>query len=260
MTKLLEFPISDSIVSSDEKDLRLYFNSGGLSVFQMSTFGAQLDRAKLFSAITRPCEACGGCVASDRLGSGFVMSKEYRDERSQAEIEADVILADRDPGLLSLGDVVCSKCNGFGFVSDHIDSRNGRPTGAVTARPTGSSKKGVGADSVSVADTNLATLGRVCRILDRVCLESPVYAEALGAYYSGNELGGVAALTPAAEKLCKKNPLKLPRQQLLVNIREEQRQKPDPNIEALLKAADEQAAQVYKEACKAWNRAKICRR
>jgi hypothetical protein len=239
---LSTFPAS--IVGDDVESLRWYFKTGGLSVFGMSTFGAQLDRAALFCYGGHECEKC--------LGSGFVPSNE-RKWREATEREAAMLAALDIEIERPLADTVCGECKGMGWIANASRSNSKEP---LTARPTGSSKRGKGADALSLDDCDMVRLGRVTRALGVVSDIDETLGFALAAYYSPGDwapIDAVKPLTPAGKKLLKTNPQKLAPQLLFSNIEAEQREKPDPTRGALLGECAKQARDLYEDACRAWN-------
>jgi hypothetical protein len=237
---------------NDEEDLRWYLAHGGLGLFQFSSFGAQLARASLYSHGTVPCERCGGDRQAHKNGTGFISSKASKRPPSDEERMMLEWMNIHMPDMPPLADQVCPDCDGLGFTTKRT-SHNTHATGPVTARPTRETRDESG---VSVSEANLARLGRISTRLDVLRKVDWEACAALELYFApdGGHLGVVWPLTPAGKKLLKKNPRKLPPQQLLINIREEQRLKCEPNVSKLFIAADEQAEELVARACDLWRR------
>jgi hypothetical protein len=226
---------------SDAAELRWYFSSGGLGMFQASTMGSMLERASMFAFGGNDCEQCGGC--------GFVPSnpKKWREATDwQRQMLEFVGIAEKDL-LPPLADRVCGDCQGLGWIPRESRANARSP---LTARLTGSSKRG-GGGGVDVGHVNIARLGAVSSRLSAI---DPRHAVILEAYYgpAGGALVALYAFTPAGHKLLRKNPQKLQPRQLIENEVAEELKRSEPQRKSLLAAAEEQASELHGEACTAW--------
>lgn len=244
--------VSAVIAASDAEDLSWYFRSGGLGVFMPSSTGTLIDRLKLM-APGRPCENCGGDPASGRSGCGFVVTKARGKPPS---VDQRLILAmleldipdEMPPGA----DQVCKECDGRGWVMGRISNAKK----ALTARPTGSSKRG-GGGGINVTSENLERLGRVSGRLSALrAAQGKVPADlALEAFYApgGGSTAALWEFVPAGKTMLRKNTQKLPPTQFFANERADQSDKPNQNREQQFKTAERQASELHHAACVLWN-------
>jgi len=249
--------VSAVIRASDAEELRRYFRQGGLSVFNGSPTAALMARLSMFGHTARPCESCGGDPSRWVGGSGFVASKTKPREvsaRSRALLAALDIFVPDDGLLPPAEDTVCRPCEGRGWALPRFKTHSRAP---LTARPTGSSKKGGGGSAIDVNEADMALMGRVSGRLDKVrqAQGNLPAAATLESYYGpdGGTLGSLWHLTPSGKSMMRKNPNKLPPQQLWQNLRAEQSEKPTDGRAAQFKAADEQAEALYRATCTIWN-------
>lgn len=249
--------VSVVIRASDAEELRRYFRQGGLGVFNGSPTASLMARLSMFAHTARPCLACGGDEKRWSGGSGFVSSTSKPREvspQSRALLAALDIFVPDDGLLPPAEDTVCRPCEGRGWALPKFKTHS---RGMITARPTGSSKKGGGGSAVDVNETDMALMGRVSGRLDKVRqVQGDMPATAtLEAWYGadGGTLGSIWHLTPSGKSMQRKNPNRLPPQQLWQNLRNEQAEKPTDGRAAQFKAADEQAEQLYRATCMLWN-------
>lgn len=249
--------VSAVIRASDAEELRRYFRQGGLSVFNGSPTASLMARMSMFAHTARPCVACGGDESRWTGGSGFVASKTNPREVSAKQREILALLAIYVPedGLLPpADDTVCRVCEGRGWALPRFKTHGRAP---ITARPTGSSKRGGGGSAVDVNETDMALMGRVSGRLDKVRhAQGGLPAAATLERFYGPDGGTIQSLwefTPSGKNMLKKNPHKLPPTQLWQNLRNEQAEKPTDGRAAQFKAADEQAEALYRATCTLWN-------
>lgn len=244
--------VSAVIAASDAEDLSWYFKSGGLGVFMPSSTGTLIDRLKLM-APGRPCLNCGGDAPSGRGGCGFVVTK-TRGKAPSADQRLILAMLDLDiPDEMPPGaDQVCKECDGRGWVMGRLSSAK-KP---LTARPTGSSKKG-GGGGVNVASENLERLGRVSgRLSSLRAAQGRVPADlALEAFYApgGGSTGALWELVAAGKTMLRRNTQKLPPIQFFANERADQADKPNHNREQQFRTAERQAVELHHAACTLWN-------
>ena len=223
----------------DAAELRWYFGGGGAGLFRMSTFGSQLEKARLFSDAKR-CPTC--------RGSGFVaippslpkLSKKKAKKWAQGSYKRRL-----PPGADSL----CQDCGGVGWVPRKQRARRRRP---LTARPTGSSKT-PGMPGLEIDEVALSRLGAVARRLSKIRVAHPELIAILDAVYG--EDGGLLTLYPATSagrKLLKDNGQKLHPLKLLENILSTQQKWPDPRRRELLEQAHLEALALHRAAVDAW--------
>ncbi|HTJ17807.1 MAG TPA: hypothetical protein VL494_13600 [Steroidobacteraceae bacterium] len=247
---------SSVIKASDAEELRRYFRQGGLSVFNGSPTAALMARLSMFGRTAHPCPDCGGDVKRWIGGSGFVASSpkpREMSERQRALLAAlEIFVPD---GLLPpADDTVCRTCEGRGWSLPRHRTHSRAP---ITARPTGSSKRGHAGSAVDVNESDMALMGRVSGRLDRLRLaqgDLPASAT-LEAFFGpdGGTLGALWHLVASGKSMLRKNPNKLPPQQLWQNLRAEQSEKPTDGRAAQFKAADEQATALFQASCLLWN-------
>jgi hypothetical protein len=247
---------STVIAAKHAELLRWYFRNGGLEMFAHSPTAALLERARMFSYTATPCLTCGGDEARWQGGSGFVHTTAKR--RTTDEQRAMLALLDLkldDDGLLPpAGDLVCRECEGRGW---RLPKRYTHSREPITARPTGSSKRGYGAACATVSDADMDDLGKVTTWLARTAgLWAPARA-ALETYYApdGGNLNALWALVPAGKTMLRTNPQRLPPTQLFQNLRNQQAEKPTDKRRAQFAAADEQAAELLAAVGTVWNQA-----
>jgi hypothetical protein len=247
--------VSAILCASDAEDLRWYWGSGGISAFDRSPLAGMLARAELYGRVARPCRHCGGDTTKWEGGSGFVDSRtgSAPEAATAKQLEyAALIGIDLSSVPAPLGDRVCDKCGGRGWVATGNAPRG---SGVVTARPTGSSIKHEGGVEMDIGD--MARMGRVSARLSalRGRSSSVPAAHALEAYYSpdGGSLGALWHLTPAGTKMLRTNPQRLPPTQFFANEREAQVTAPKPNRKALFDAAEQQAKVLFEASCRLWN-------
>ncbi len=241
------------IRNEDRKDLQWYYRTGGLELFAHSPTQALLERANLYNRTAKPCGRCGGDEARWISGTGFVNSKKAQE------------VSDHQDQLLSLlgidlpaaaGDRLCPDCDGRGWA---LPKRQTRSTEAITARPTGSSKKGIGAASANVGDANMARLGHVSKALAQVRdREGGIPAElALSSYFSpdGGSLLALWWLVPSGKTMLRVNPHRLPAKQLFANLIDQQNETPIEKRYRQFEAADKQANDLLEFALQLWNNA-----
>lgn len=228
----------------DVADLRWYFRSGGLDVFRVSSFGAQLERASMFSHRVRTCPKC--------RSTGFVPANP-RKWRKTSELErAQQRWLGKKARYLErpFADQTCPKCRGMGFVVS--TRRQGRGGGGITAQPTGSSVRLAGG-GVVVADDLLDRMGRVAGRLARARRVEPLVEPVFAAVYGpGSSRTAVWSLVPAGQKLLRTNPHELAPEQLFTNLLTAQRELPDPTRGRLLETAVEQSDELVRRAKAAW--------
>jgi hypothetical protein len=234
---------------SDSAELRWYYRSGGLAIFQSSAFGGLLDRAATMAFGGNACERCGGC--------GFVpsCSREAESWRQANERERELlVLVGIDPSELlpPLADRVCGVCSGSGWVPKRHRANKRE---ALTARPrahggTWGSKKGK-TGGVEVGDVSLARLGAVSGRLALLSLHEQAVLEE---YYSpsGGALVALYPFTAAGKTLLRRNGQKLSPRQFFENESAEQSRKPTVQRGKLLETAEQQAGEVHREAVTAW--------
>jgi hypothetical protein len=246
--------------AEDTRRLRGYFRGNGGGGFQVSNWGAQLDRLSLHSAGSLPCESCGGNIKTGRIGCGFQPVRQAKKKKKAQVTKADEMLALLldNPALAKVeaemprmsGDY-CVPCGGRGVTPQRSQTR---PTGPVTARPTGSSKHG-SVPSTALGD-NLIAVGWVLRGLTAVKEVWPGSIAVFDAYL-GPEGDGtlfpVYPLTPAGKKLLRKNPQGLTPIALLSNEYAAAIEHQDETKKALFDAAKTQAAELRERAIRAWN-------
>lgn len=249
--------VSAVIRASDAEELRRYFRQGGLAVFNGSPTAALMARLSMFGHTARPCLACGGDEMRWIGGSGFVASRpkpRETTEKQRALLAALDIFVGADGLLPPAEDTVCRACEGRGWALPRFKT-HGR--GAITARPTGSSKKGGGGAAVDVNETDMALMGRVSGRLDKVrhAQGDLPCAAALERFYGpdGGTMQALWELTPSGRNMLKKNPQRLPPAQLWQNLRNEQAEKPTDGRASQFRAADEQSEALYRQTCMLWN-------
>ncbi len=236
---------------SDAADLRWYCRSGGFGVFAPSSTGALMAQLDMFARVAIPCTACGGDPATNKPGCGFITRKVVGRPPTEYE-RAMLALLDLHPGetLPPDPDTECTKCGTYGWLFGKKRPPSG---GAITARPTGSSKHN--SAGVSVSDGNITRLGLVSRRLAAVQAVAPAARWALEAYHApdGGDPGALWHLVPAGKTMLKTNPHKLPPAQLFANVRAEQAERPSEKRAKLIAAATEQATELYAASCRTWN-------
>jgi ribosomal protein L40E len=252
---------SDSIQPDDAADLRAFFGAGGATgAFLGSSFGAQLDRVERYAFRAKPCRRCGGDPTLWTGGSGFVASTRKARIANQQQVEylALIGIEVAKSGLLPPpGDTECRKCHGRGWVVPTRPSRSANKA-ALTARPTGSSKHGVGPSS-SVSGTDIALIGRIGRFVDELGGLSRRSVEELASWFgTPRDEGGMSIralwhLTPAGKTMLRRNNLDLPPALFFENERSAQAEKPDANRKQSFQAADAQAQEQWRATCRLWN-------
>lgn len=262
--ELAEVP--STLDAQDITDLRWFFKTGGLDVFSGSTFGTQLEAAAMYAHRIRRCPKC--------KGSGFAPKNAKSKRPTTAYERAWMIFKRRKERLeLVVADEQCRKCLGMGYlVMSRRQSKRGDDS-KITARPTGGSMKGKKSPpSVTVADGDLARLGRVTARLLGAAQISADAVDVLAAYHgpsfdpvvregepSGHGRGGlfcVWPMTPAGKKLLRRSGSQAQDLYPLAALSNElaaQRARPEPNRGVLLRACETQAAELYAGACRAWN-------
>lgn len=245
--------VSAVINATDAADLRWYFRSGGLAVFAQSPTASLMARLEMFGRLARPCERCGGDPVKWTSGTGFEASKPRSapTERQRAYL---ALLELEIPDLLpAAGDRLCRDCGGRGWTLPRYRTH---AAAALTARPTGSSKRTAGG-GVEVDATDLARLGRVSGRLSSVReRQGPVPAtSALEAYYSpdGGSLGALWHLVPAGKTMLRTNHQRLPPTQFFQNLRAEQSERPSAKRRAQFEAAESQARDLFTATGRLWN-------
>lgn len=237
--------VSRVMSPEDADDLKWYFRRGALRQLQQSNWGAALERMSRFAYGADPCTACGGDKKTQRAGSGF-------EARKRPGSEQDAMLKLLDIEVPDLTGKVCSKCKGFGIIAR---KKRRRSRGPLTARPTGSSKRG-GDTSVSIDTSDLARLGR---LIKRVEAARGVWPGAIDILEAKLGPGGdgthwpVYPLTPAGKTLLKRASKTIAPMQALSNEHSDANAKNDRNRKALFTEAEKQAKELFQEACKAWN-------
>lgn len=266
--------VSSTLDSQDTADLRWFFRTGGLGVFSGSTFGAQLERAALYARRIKRCSRC--------RGTGFQEGNDEKAERRMRKTtpEERAWMASKRRKIREAvplgGDSQCRKCLGMGWLPMHRRQKPKASTPDITARPTGSSKRGKVEQSVTIADGDIARLGRVTARLERLAGVSPVHVSVLEAYHGPDftpaaderrrpseeppSFGGLFCVwrfTPAGKTLIRRGGSIATTGEyglaILANELEAQRSRPDPNRRALLDACQQQAAELYAAACRVWN-------
>lgn len=244
--------VSAVIAASDAEDLSWYFRSGGLGIFMPSSTGTLIDRLKLM-APGRPCDNCGGDAETGRSGCGFVVTK-LRGKPPSADQRLVMAMLEIDiPDEMPPGaDQVCKECDGRGWVMGRFSSAK-KP---LTARPTGSSKRG-GGGGVNVSGENLEKLGRVSGRLSAVrSRQGAVPADlALEAFYApgGGSTAALWELVPAGKTMLRRNSQKLPPTQFFANERADQADKPNANRDQQFRTAERQSTELHVAACLIWN-------
>lgn len=248
--------------SEDTRRLRGYFRGNGSNGFQVSNWGAQLDRLYAHSGGSLPCESCGGSIKAGRVGCGFqpVRQAGKKKKPSLPPTKADQLLAivlgnpelaQMETEMPRMSGEYCLPCGGRGVTPQRSQTR---PTGPVTARPTGCSKHGK-APSTTLGD-DLVAVGWVLRGLTAV---KGVWAGAIAVLeaHLGPEGDGtlfpIYPLTPAGKKLLRKNPQGLTPLALLGNEYAAAIEHHDETKKALFAAAKTQAAELRERAIRAWN-------
>lgn len=236
---------------SDAADLRWYCASGGFGVFSPSPTAALMATLEMYAKVAVPCVKCGGDKQSSTPGCGFVSSKPKGRDLTPYELEMLKLLdIYPDAKLPPPADRECPACRGFGWI---VGAKRPPSGGMVTARPTGSSKSN--AMGVSVSDGNITRLGLVSRRLSAVGAVAPVARVALESYYApdGGDAGALWHLVPSGKTMLKANANRLPWNQFFANVRAQQSEKPTEKRASQIKAATEQATELYTLACRSWN-------
>lgn len=242
-------------ISLDHADeLKRHFRIGGLEAFAKSTASGMLERAKLFSAGTKPCVRCGGHISTgdndpEHGGTGFIPSGSKRCKEVSERQMALLAVMGIDVKTIPIScDEACPDCNCRGWVvspKQHAD-------GPITARPMGSSVKHE--PTAPMMDVDLHTLAICARRLELADVLFPRASMAITAYYeSGGGAGMLWHLTPAGIKMLKGNSRGLPPQAYFDSIRAAQEQNRDKNKAVQFKAADDQSNDLIATASRAWN-------
>lgn len=249
--------VSAVMGAQDADDLRWYFANGGLNQFAGSPLGAMLEKMELFSAAARPCVDCGGDLSSWTGGYGFLPDATPIDGLTDAQRDQLQLLniTLKSEGLAPVGDCTCKRCKGTGWV---IPKHRTHAHGPLTARPTGSSKKGGNGGGIDVSEVNMATLGRVTRKLTMVRgAEGNIPAgAALEAFYSpdsSDDPGCLWHLVPVGKTMLRGNSQKLHPNQFFQNLRLEQEANPSANRKMQFEEAQTQATELYRASCQIWN-------
>jgi hypothetical protein len=246
--------MSPSISSDDAVDLRWYYSVHGAAVLDHSSFAAQLQRAELYKRRATPCQRCGGDLKRDIPGCGFVQDGPSM-EPSQRQKELAALLEIYVDKIPPAPDRVCPECGGTGW-SLRLERSNRH--GRLTARPTGSSVRG-GSGGVQVSDANVHRLGVLTRRLRRLEAVAPMAVLVIERFYGPSRAEGGGALvalwelTASGKSMLRGNRLKLDATRYFANLRAEAQQKPSSRRLAQFREADRQAAELLRNAGKAWN-------
>jgi hypothetical protein len=247
------------VICSDHADeLRQNFRIGGIEAFGKSTAAGMLDRAELFSAGTRPCTRCGGHVWTgeedsepERSGCGFVPSHSARNRAVTAKQAEFLALLDIEASTVPImADLPCPDCECRGWV------QTGRhATGPLTARPTGSSKKGE--PIAANMDIDLQILAVCGRRLERADCLLPIASISLAAQFEpgGGNLMAQWALVPAGKTWLRQNKTGIPPSQFFAAARISQEVNHDAKVDAVIRACDEQGRALLNASGCAWNAA-----
>lgn len=263
-------PIRSQLKHDDQQDLAWFFVEGAVA-FDRSPIGAQLDAAELFTFGPMICAACQGAGyqgdPEELIVEAIEKARKLEDELAARGESLAVNLrrwrlehGQEAPPWYDDGQ--CRVCNGSGWLPRR--TKHGTVRAALTARPTGSSvnKRGGREPSSDV----LERYGFVCRRLSRV---PHGHRETLEAFFGlaglrwaedrfRGRIWGVMPLTPAGKKLVKQSRGKrdggavLTDDQILNVEAELEKQKPMKTRGELLKAAREQAADLFRAAEAAW--------
>jgi len=231
-----------------------------------STLGAQLDRMALFSFGSTPCLACGGDRVTGRPGCGFVIGDPKLRRKGTTRPVSDaarIFLAHAgiDPDTLApQADTPCPKCGGFGFMPRQSKCR---PRGPITAYPTGSSLP-TDRGGYVLNEDKVKLCGSVGRWLAEVYAIDPDAATTIEVFHMHGETRVPLWLcTEAGRTLLHRSELgrrALERLDLdralrtIDNERAAQELSPEPQREALLRAADRGAMVMLDRARSLWNR------
>jgi hypothetical protein len=242
--------------AEDARRLRGYFRGGSGSMLQASNWGAQLDRLYLNSGGSLPCEACGGSIADGRVGCGFQPIARPKKKKTKADellaiVMDDPALANLEAEMPRMSGHYCPHCGGRGVTPLRSQTR---PTGPITARPTGSSKHG-SVPSTSLGD-DLVAVGWVLRGMTAIKGVWPGAIDVLEAHLGPDADGTlfpIYPLTPAAKKLLRKNPHGLTPLKLLANEYTAAIEHQDATKKAIFATAETQARELRERATRAWN-------
>jgi hypothetical protein len=268
--------IPETLSIADARELRWYLAGDALFMPQGSTFGAQLERMANLITVAA-CTRCGGKRFPFQPGTGRVPTAKItyakaveRWQKSELKRMGVTVTTGRgldamrllglaavDPSEVAemvgpMPDSLlkrCSRCDGTGVTVNR--SRSG---GSPTARPTGSSRAPWTDAGVMMGDPNLARYGRASRRLQAVRRADPMGCAALELYQApGGSYGSVWVMTDAGQELLADNPRRLHPEQLFVNLRAANEEKPVPRMTALFSRAAFEAGQLVRRGARAWN-------
>jgi hypothetical protein len=242
-------PVAKTINLRDEASLTWFFGPGQ-SAFERSTFAGILRRIDSSGFTSTRCSACDGAGIME--DGGFWL-KELRNDVTLEK----VVIEER-----AVHGGWCDRCRGTG--STPLRRKASREE--ITVRPKPESPEGAGH---APADFLLTRYATVSRRLTLVARQDTVLFEALAGFYGDmgarwgrtryTRLFAIYALTTAGHKLVRMSMSKT-NEGLTLSAAERigveadlEAQQPKPNRRALLDAASNQAAELYRRAAMAWN-------